>query len=640
MKKRVLICLIASMAVMYNLSAKDKDPVLMEVGGDKVTLSEFEYLYHKNSQQQIEKEPLDKYVDRFVVYKLKVADAKAAGIDTTKSFVKEYTMYRNELARPYLIDSTAIDRLALETYERMKREVDVAHIMLPTGDWAIREKSRQKLDSLKQCIENGQDFAELAKAYSIDRSARVNGGDMGYLTVGRTPYSFEHAAFTTPVGQMTIVQTDYGMHLIKVLDNRPSQGEVCVEHILKMFPRNANDSIMNVLTAEMDSIYDLVVNNGGNFEEIAKIESDDRGSAQSGGLLPWFGAGRMVPEFEKVAFELKKGEISKPFKSRYGIHIVKKLDNRSIGSFEDNLDNIMGMIKMDERAAIPQKERIAQLKKEYGLKENSKFLELVGAEVEKYGGVYDSVLIERLQKIDCEAFSFADKKVNSKEVTAMLNHSVKLNPDAIVKYVENLMHSKEDKMIVAYELENLPVKYPDYRNLLNEYYDGMLLFEISNRNVWDKANKDREGLEAYFQAHKDNYKWSEPRFKGYLIYASNDSVLNAVENAIDTLGSDTLFVSLRKQFKGNIRIEYQLAKKGENAVVDEIAFGGKKAENPGRFPVYFAYDYKVIEQPEEAIDVKGLVTSDYQSQLEEQWVAQLRNKYKVKINKKVLKQVQ
>ena len=639
MSKRMLIGMVASMAVMFNLSAKDKDPVLMEVGGDKVTLSEFEYLYHKNSQQQIEKEPLDKYVDRFVVYKLKVADAKAAGIDTTKSFVKEYTMYRNDLARPYLTDSTAFDRLAHEAYERMQREVEVAHIMLPTGEWEIREKSKQKLDSLKQCIENGQDFSELAKSYSIDRSAMVNGGNMGYITVGRTPYSFEYAAFTTPVGQMSIVQTDYGMHLIKVLDNRPSQGEVSVEHILKMFPRNANDSIISVLTAEMDSIYDLVVNKGGNFEEIAKKESDDRGSGQAGGLLPWFGAGRMVPEFEKVAFELKKGEISKPFRSRFGIHIVKKLDNRSIGSFEDNRDNIMRMIKMDERALIPQQERVEQLKKEYGLKENSKFLELVKAEVEKYG-TYDSVLIGRLHEIDCEAFSFADKKVNSKEITSMLNYSVKLNPDAIVTYVENLMHSKENRMIVDYELENLPAKYPDYRNLLNEYYDGMLLFEISNRNVWDKANRDKEGLEAFFQAHKDKYKWEEPRFKGYLIYASNDSVSNAIKNAMDTLGGDTLFVSLRKQFKGNIRIEYQLVKKGENAVVDEIAFGGKKAENPGRFPVYFAYDYKIIEQPEEATDVKGQVTADYQNQLEEQWVAQLRNKYKVKINKKVLKQVQ
>ncbi len=635
---RIIKLLTMPVALLCAMPLLADDPVLMEVGNDKVTLSEFEYLYNKNSQQQLEKESLDEYIDRFVVYKLKVEDAKAAGIDTTSAFKKEFETYRNELAAPYLQDSTVIEKLAAEAYRRMESEVDVAHIMLPLVPEYQMDRTIARLDSMKQCVLNGEDFGDLAVKYSIDRSAKVNRGRLGYLTVGRVPYSFENVAFNIPVGDMAIVKTDFGVHLLKVLDKRPSQGEVLVEHILKLYPRNANDSIKAAVAAVMDSIY-AVVKNGADFEKVATTESEDPGSAAQGGKLPWFGTGRMVPEFEQVSFALAKDSISAPFATRYGIHIVKKLDSRGLPAYADCKAGILRMMQRDERANMPREAKVEQLKKEFDLKENNEFLALVKQEIDAYGK-YDSVLVEKLQNdVKCVAFSFAGKDVMSQEVLADLNPGLDMNKEAIAGYVTGILHRVESNKVIEHEMELLDEKYPDYRNLLNEYFDGMMLFEISNRNVWDKANKDTEGLGEFFESHRGDYTWNEPRFKGYVIYAANDSIENEIKKMIQVTGRDSLFQTLRKNFKRDIRIEHLLVKKGENAVVDRLKFGGEETTPGGKLPVFFEFEGRIIEQPEEVADVRGQVTADYQAELEKQWVAMLKDRYKVKINKKVLRKV-
>ena len=434
---RIIKLLTMPVALLCAMPLLADDPVLMEVGNDEVTLSEFEYLYNKNSQQQLEKESLDEYIDRFVVYKLKVEDAKAAGIDTTSAFKKEFETYRNELAAPYLQDSTVIEKLAAEAYKRMESEVDVAHIMLPLVPEYQMDRTIARLDSMKQCVLNGEDFGDLAVKYSIDRSAKVNRGRLGYLTVGRVPYSFENVAFNIPVGDMAIVKTDFGVHLLKVLHKRPSQGEVLVEHILKLYPRNANDSIKAAVAAVMDSIY-AVVKNGADFEKVATTESEDPGSAAQGGKLPWFGTGRMVPEFEQVSFALAKDSISAPFATRYGIHIVKKLDSRGLPAYADCKAGILRMMQRDERANMPREAKVEQLKKEFDLKENNEFLALVKQEIDAYGK-YDSVLVEKLQNdVKCVAFSFAGKDVMSQEVLADLNPGLDMNKEAIAGYVTGI----------------------------------------------------------------------------------------------------------------------------------------------------------------------------------------------------------
>lgn len=617
-----------------------KDPALMIVNGDAVKLSEFEYLYHKNNQQQIEKETLDQYLDRFVVYKLKVADAKAAGIDTTKSFKNEFKKYRDDLARPYMVDSATIKRLVNEAYDRKTREVEVAHIMLSLSSRLEDEKNTvHKLDSIRSCILNGEDMGDLALKYSIDPSVKRNRGNLGYIISGRYPYEFEKVAFDTKVGDVSEpFKTDYGYHIVKVLAERPSQGEVLVEHILKLYPRGANDSIKNVKKQEMDSIY-VAVMGGADFETLAREKSEDPGSARMGGKLQWFGAGMMVPQFESVAFSLKKGEISAPFETAYGIHIVKKLDSKGIGSLEENRAQIMSAINGDERSLQPREAKYEILKKEYKFKENSALFKKMEKELSRNS--YDSVYVDGLLRNNTTVFSFAKEKIAIKEVAEKLNPKAKFdNPKAAVYYINSVANDLAKEKVMEYEKSNLANKYPEYGNLLNEYYNGMMLYEISNRNVWDKANKDTEGLENYFKNNKSKYTWSQPKFKGTVIYATNDSVEALVKEALKGIAPDTMIFALKKQFKRDVRIEKLLVQKGDNAVVDALVFGGNEAKpKDSRFTKYFLYEGRLIDAPEEAADVRGQVTSDYQNYLEENWVKELKDKYPVEIDKKVLKLV-
>jgi peptidyl-prolyl cis-trans isomerase SurA len=638
MRNKLLLCA-ATATVFFTWAAKD--PILMTVNGEGVKLSEFEYLYHKNNQQQLEKESLDQYLQRFEIYKLKVADAKAAGIDTTAAFKKEFDGYANDLAKPYLEDSTVNKRLAREAYERMQKDVNVSHLMLALGhDAESNAKQKAKLDSLRKCILAGQSFEDLAVKYSADRSAQHNKGDYGFIVAGRYPYQFDYACYNTPVGKISqVFETPYGFHIVRVNAIRPTRGKVLVEHIMKLFPRNASDSLKDVLRGKMDSIYN-VVKGGANFEDVAKKESGDPGSASRGGLLPWFGAGEMVQPFDSISFALPDSAISKPFESPYGIHIIKKLGHKGIDSYEQCEKRIMQEIQGDERASMARDEKVKQLSKEYSLKENKGLNKYLAGEMAKNGG-YDSTLVAKLRKSDVTAFSIANTKVPVSVVAEKLAGKAPLKTaEAFNNYFNNFMKSIESAKLFDYAKAQLPVKYPEYGNLMNEYRDGMMLFEISNRKVWEGASNDTKGLEEYFKANKDKYQWSAPKFKGTLVYTKNDSVSNAFRAAMLKVGGDTALTSLKKQFKNDIRIERVLVAKGENPQVDNLVFGAEpKVPNDKHFKSCVLFDGKTLDQPEEANDVIGLVTNDYQGVLETRWIDSLKAKYPVVVNQNVLKLV-
>lgn len=248
-----------------------KDPVLMKINGKDIKLSEFEYLYQKNNKQQIEKETLEKYVDRFVTYKLKVAEAEEMRLDTIKAFVNEYNGYKRDLSMPYLEDKDMRKRLADECYERMKRNVDVSNIFVNFGDNEKQKaEKKHKIDSLYQCLKNGEDIEQLAFKHSEDRSAKKTYGKMGYIKVGMLPYAFEKVAFDTPVGQFSEpFKSEYGWHLLKVNSEIADKGEVLVEHILKLFPQRADEAAKKETFDKVQAIYDKVVA-GADFEELAK----------------------------------------------------------------------------------------------------------------------------------------------------------------------------------------------------------------------------------------------------------------------------------------------------------------------------------------------------------------------------------
>jgi len=622
------------------LATAAKDPVLMKINGKDIKLSEFEYLYHKNSQQQVEKETLDQYVDRFVIYKLKVADAEAEKLDTLPSFQRELAGYRDEIVKPFLEDTTIKERLVQEAYERYKVNVNIDHLMLSLGkDFADNKKQLALADSLRTVLNNGAVWDSIVAKYSIDPSRARNNGHYGFITAGSFPYSFEYAAFNTPVGEISQpIRTDFGIHLVRVNAVRPDEGTVRARHILRLFPRKAKvtEEEKAAVKVKIDSIYALV-QAGENFEELAKKFSEDPGSAKRGGDLGFFGRGRMVPEFENTSFSLKDGEISAPFETAYGWHIVQRVETKGVMTLEEARPILEKAINMDERARMPRETKVEEAKKFYNYAVNPK-LENYIAEQIKANGSYDSTLVANLRKSDFTAFTYANEVVPVKDVAAKLNPKSVLNNESAKGYFMSLVEPLANEKVMNYYTDNLINDNADFRNLLNEYRDGMLLFEVSNRKVWEGAGKDTTGLNNYFEANRAKYNWNEPHFKGIILSAKSDSIIQLVKADIAAMGkSDTLTSFLHKKYSHGIRMERMVVGKGENKAADYLFFNGDPIT--GNYPVAMVLEGGLINNPEVVGDVRGQVTSDYQDVLEKNWVSALKAKYPVYIDKKVLKKV-
>lgn len=621
-----------------------KDPVIMTVNGVDVPKSEFEYLYNKNSQQQINPQSLDEYVEMFKLYKMKVADARAEGIDTMSSFRKEAEQYRHELAAPYLADSVYINDLVQQAYDRTKEEVEAYHIMLfKPRDISMVGQTRSKIDSIRQCLLNGEDFADLAARFSQDRGSSSKGGRMGWIVANTYPVAFEIAAYNLPEGQVSdVVDSGIGYHILKGGKKRAARGKVKVAHILKLTKgKNASDQAK--AKSQIDSLYQLAITNPANFSVLASNNSEDPGSARQGGMLPAFGAGEMVAEFDSVAFALADNEISEPFETAYGYHIIKKLGTEPIASLQSVKPRLVARITspQDPRYLLVRDNQTRKLAKKHKGSLNEKNLDMLRADVKTSG--LDSALFAKWnapQIANMPLFSVEGKPVNVKALVAEIEQLDIPASDIAVEEFNKHIDRIYNRTLVEAEENSLLVSQPDYANLLREYVDGSLLYEVSVRKVWDKAAKDTEGLKAYFEANRDNYKWSEPRAKGFLVQAVNDSIGALVRERAGVIAPDTLVQTIRKEFKGNASIDRVLVSKGTNAMVDNIMFGAPEATpSNSKYTVYFMINPRLITEPEEVADVKGMVTSDYQNEFQQAWENELRKKYPVKVNEKVLRSI-
>lgn len=632
---------LSAAAILAAGASKNNDPVVMTINGKDVRQSEFEYLYQKNNVQQLAPQSIEDYVDMFVVYKLKVAEAEAAGIHLTDGFRKEFDSYCAELSKPYMTDSIVARQLIDEAYARLSRSRLVSHIMLPLGNtYEESENNRLRLDSIRNAIVNGSaDFDDMAVRYSSDRSAVSNKGSMGYVTANRFPYPFEKAAFDTKVGEISPVIEDapYGFHIIKVSDERPNPGKVEARHILKL-TQGLSPEEEAVKKTQIDSIHNLLLN-GAEFDALARSESEDPGSASQGGRLGTFGQGQMIKEFEDVSFGLQAGEISAPFKTAFGYHIVQTLSHKGIGTLEDEMPEIRSAISRDSRSILPEKTRLDQLKAQYGLKVDSAAFQLLRAEMKTAGNSADA--LENAMSNTTSLFTIAGKKFTVGDVCASLPENVRQTPGDAFTAFNSALNNLINETTVNTARQRLADENKDFRNLVNEYRDGILLFEISNRNVWERSTNDTEGLDRFFEANRSKYTWEAPHYKGYVVFATSDSIANAARNYLssNTIESDSLITRLRENFGRDIKIERVVTGRGDNAIVDNVAFNGERPEAPGKWISWFSYKGRIIDVPEEVADVKGTVTGDYQQELEQEWVASLRKKYDVKINHKAIKKL-
>lgn len=639
--KTKLLAGIGLSACALGFAAKDK--VVMRVNGVDVPKSEFEYLYNKNSQQQITSQPLEEYVEMFKLYKLKVADAKAEGLDTTASFKKEMRQYRAELSAPYLVDSVYINSLVDETYKRSEKEAEAYHIMMmKSRDGKENKRSRQLLDSLRGELKKGASFSELARKYSQDKSAVSNGGYLGYIQVNHFPYLFEKTVFELPEGEISeIVESPVGYHLLKGGKKRKARGQVLVSHIMKRLDPKADDAVKEETKRNIDSIYNVVIADPSKFAEMARLYSDDRGTARMGGQLPWFGSGEMVQEFDSVAFRIPVGAISSPFKTSYGWHFIQKneaRENESLEEMKPNLINRMS-VPQDERFAMIRNHQNERIGKKHNLRPNRQSFALMSEYISSNG--LDSLFYVRFgngKEASAQLFLIDKVPTTVGEFADYLNNATLEDPEAANKMLENSYEAFLNMRLLDAERKWLEDNVADYRNLMKEYEEGTLLYDVSVRKVWDKAAKDQQGLDDYFNRHRDDYHWQQPHVKGYLIQASSDSVANLVKERLPQLGSDSIVRTIRKEFPKVVQIDKVLVEKGHNQMVDYLIFGGPEYQpQAAKYKSFFMFDARILNDPEDSTDVKGLVTSDYQNELQKAWEEELLTKYPVVVNEKELR---
>jgi len=667
-------------------STSDDPDLVMQVGPEKVQLAEFESIFNKNNnEEKVTQEYLDDYTDLFIDFKRKVLYAQENQMDTSVTFKNELAGYRKQLARPYLTDQAAEDELVAEAYERMKYEVRASHILISVDENASPEdtlKAYKTIKELRTQALKGEDFGQLAKQFSSDPSAKTNAGDLGYFSAFRMVYPFESAAFNTPVGEVSdVFRTQFGYHILKSVDKRANRGEVKVAHIMI---EEREDATPQDKAANQEKLQQLVrsLNDGTSFEEMTKF-SDDKGSAKNNGELPWFGAGQMVPEFENTAFTLSnKGDVSKPIQTMYGWHIIKLLDRRGIPSFEDSEADIKSKIKRDSRSNRGVESLIARIKEEYNFSEGKSRKSVTGNsdfyiprlnQLTLDFGDYSSN-IEPFCKINYKTWDRGSYTTEGKTMFILdgINYTQddfadylavnKINVDSenSCPLVKERYEEWVNKTCLDYEDSKLEEKYPEFKALMKEYHDGIMLFDLMDQKVWSRAIDDTLGLLNYYNLTKENYQWYERALT--TVYTSNDeltasrvrtllnnrynsSVLTSEEMSYIGLGkgefylSDTRILKLMNRSRANnLKISSRSFEKGRSAVVDNHWYKGL-TENESNLDgsVFFA-DVKELKNGEQKTfeEAKGEVITNYQNYLEAAWKLELEQKYPAQVYTDVL----
>ncbi len=646
MKKYLL--LLAGAFVFSNYYAQKEDPVLMYVDGAPVLKSEFLQIYLKNNNDpKYDKASLDEYMELFKKFKLKVAEAEALGYDTIPKLKKELDGYRKQLSVPYLIDSAKNQQLVREAYDRTKNEVRASHILIrlePNASPADTLKAWNRIMALKKRIENGEDFATVAreKGGSEDPSVAQNGGDLGYFNAFQMVYPFEDAAYNTPVGTVSKpIRTRFGYHIIKVTDKRASRGSIQTAHIMIAIRSTAPKEELEAARKKADEIY-AELQNGADWNDMVKKYSDDPGSMSRGGLLPVFGTGtntRMVPEFESAAFALKNdGDISKPIQTEYGFHIIKRVEKYDVKSFEDLKKELQNKVNRDERSKKTQDSFVEKLKKEYKFKDKSKkglkwFEENLDSTY--FMGKWDKTLPS-----DKFLFSIENQAYGQKDFAEYLKANFRSVPkNDIDEVVKAQYRNFQKEKILEYEESQLDRKYPEFKALMQEYHDGILLYEVMTDKIWNKAIEDTTGLKNYFEAHRDNYMFGD-RYDAVVYEVYNDSTAQEVFKMIqnDTINSRHVLDEINKDSELNLTV------RTNKFEIESTPFlKGTNLQKGVNKPFMYEGKYYVVKVNEkipptrkELSETKGAVTSDYQAELEQQWLEELRKKHTVKVNEDVL----
>ena len=514
--------------------------ILFDIDGTPVHSEEFLYNFGKNlynSDTVITRDDIDEYLDLYINFKLKVKEATVQGLDTTQSFITEFTKYKDQLTESYLKNDSIIIELVKEAYDRMKYEVNVSHIIIRIpnqNDHNDTLSAFDKINGIYEKLDSGAVFQELAIAWSEDPSVKMNHGNLGYFTALQMVYPFESMAYTTPVNQHSVpFRTRFGYHILKVNDIRPARGKVQVAHIMLRFPSNPTSKDSVVVKNTIFQIYDSLIN-GGVWEALCRQYSEDANTKNNGGILQPFETGRVIPAFSEAAFRLNEsGEISEPVLTPYGWHIIRLIKKDPLESFLEIKDELTERVRRDSRSELAHTFLIDKLKKENNFQMNEMVREACFQ-------IADSTLFSNNWPLGTTEKLMNEPlfTLQGKDYPAIdfLNYARLKTNDRAQKFPDadmgELMNGYIEEKLIEFEKEHLAEKYYDYKMLVKEYREGILLFDLMDKKVWNKAVEDTLGLEAYFNQHVEEYNWEE-RLDAMIFRTSSAEEIEVVHNLLD-----------------------------------------------------------------------------------------------------------
>ena len=665
MKKLSALFLIAFGIVLqsFPLQGQENDPVLIRINGHTVTRTEFSEVYYKNNLAMEVADPrsVEEYLDLYINFKLKVLEAQALGLDTNPAFIQELASYREQLARPYFYDQDVSDQLIEEAYDRQQYDIRASHILISVGEHAPASdtlEAYKRIMAIYERIKDGESFSDVARQESEDPSARDraatanrpafrgNAGDLGYFTVFNMVYPFESAAYNTPVGELAgPVRSSFGYHLIKVTDRLPAMGRARAAHIMVNSPAGTPAQQAAAHQEKINEIYQRL-KKGEDFESLAQEFSDDRPSAQRGGLLPEFTSNRMVPEFIKAISGMENsGDISSPVKTDFGWHIVRLIEKTPPRSFEDEYFNLKNQVSRDDRSHLGKEVVLKRLKKEYEFREFPEHLEEITQRLDAsiFEGRWDRSTAEDL---DQPLISFAGKTFTQQDFVNYLHQTQGYRtPENIASYTRNMYQNWVEQQIMAYEDSRLEEKYPEFRSIMQEYHDGILLFELTDQLVWSRAVEDTTGLKAFFENNQENYMWGE-RLEATIYLSKDAATARRAHRQIRQAarrGQDHAAVleSMNEQTHTDVSARHGLYEKGDEPILEEVDWKtgiSRPFDWNGRVAIVHIH-HVLPAQPKQMNEIRGMLIADYQNHLEKLWVKGLREKYQVDVSEEVLQSI-
>ncbi|MBO7287083.1 MAG: peptidylprolyl isomerase [Bacteroidales bacterium] len=633
---------------------------LITIGDKEISAKEFMDTYEKNNVKTdvIDKKDIDEYLNLYIDFKLKVTEAEDLKMDTVPSFVKELKNYRDQLAKPYFSNDDITEELVKEAYERMQYDINAAHILikceakaLPADTLAAYNKAMK----IRERILKGEDFSAVAMEMSDDPSARDmeeipgvrkayvgNRGELGYFSAFDMVYPFETGVYTTEIGEVSMpVRSDFGYHIIKVNSKTPALGVVRAAHIFLVADPSDPTKADSILKNKAYNIYNELMKDQSQWSDFVRKYSEDRGTIANNGILSPFRVNQIVPEFITAVKGLKMGEISEPVKTSFGYHIIRLVANTPPADFETEKARLEERVERDMRGKISEEIAMKRIMKDNNFKENTKVKDEFIASIDSTlaMGMYQPEEIDskkvifKLGKESCKLEEFVDYIVGHQRRQGFLSSSA---------YAYDLYEAFLKEKVFAYEDACLEEKYPEFKTLVQEYHDGILLFSLMEEQVWNKAVEDTIGLNEYYERNKNNYMWND-RVRA-IVVTSNDK--ENVEEITSFLSGDVTIDSVRSYLKDNeikATARFSFYQKGDNVNVDEMEWNKDELKTFESTVDNTTQIIKIVEvrpaEPKSFKEAKGLVTSGYQTELETLWLQQLREKYPVKVNQKILEKV-